>query len=78
MINVEVEKNNNESNTNLIKRFTRRVQGSGVLSRIRGMRYAKRSPSRYVRKKKTLKYLTRKTAMEKMIKLGKMPEKTTR
>jgi hypothetical protein len=78
MINVEVEKTNNESNANLIRRFTKRVQGSGVLPRVRGLRYSERVASPYVKKKRTLKKLRERTEREKLIKLGKLAEKRTR
>ncbi len=75
MINVEVSRNNNENNTSLIRRFTKRVQGSGVLPRVRGIRYASRTLSPYKVKQKTLKSIRRKAEIEELIKLGKMPEK---
>ncbi len=71
MINVEVQKNNNENAINIIKRFTKRVQGSGVLTRVRSLRYAERKESKYVRKKKTLKGIRRRTAHDIQVKLGK-------
>ena len=43
--NVEVKKNNQESTANLIRRFTKRVQGSGVLNRLRKERYCAREKS---------------------------------
>ncbi|MES2437186.1 MAG: hypothetical protein V4519_04200 [Patescibacteria group bacterium] len=76
MINVEVQKNNNENATNLLKRFTKRVQGSGVLMRVRGLRYAERSESRYVKKKRTLKSIRRRTAHEIQVKLGKVTDQS--
>lgn len=78
MINVEISKARNENNVSMIRKFTRRVQESGVLNRVRSLRYAKRAASPYVRKKKTLKGLRRKEEIEKLIKLGKMrPRETT-
>ncbi len=74
-VNIQVEKNNNENGVNLIKRFTRRVQGSGVLSRVRSIRYSERKPSRYVKKKRALKSLATREKMAELIKLGKMIEK---
>lgn len=73
-INVEVTKTGNENNVNLLRRFTRRVQGSGVLPRVRSKRYAMRKPSEYVKKKKTLKTLARRKEVNVLIKLGKMTE----
>ncbi len=72
MINVQVERNPNENNTSIIRKFTRRVQESGVLNRVRGLRYYERSASTYVQKKKTLKKITRQEETEKLVKLGKM------
>ena len=76
MINAEVIKNNNENNLNLIRRFTKKVQGSGVLPRIRSIRYATRKQSKYVKKKKTLKVLKRRAEVNELIKMGKMVEFT--
>lgn len=74
MINVEVQRNNNESAANILKRFTKRVQGSGVLSRVRTLRYSKRNESPYVKKKRTLKTLGRRKERELLVKLGKVSE----
>ena len=73
--NVEVTKNTNENNLGLIRRFTKRVQGSGVLPRLRGRRYSKRALSPYVRKKKTLARIEEQTALAELVKMGKAPEK---
>jgi ribosomal protein S21 len=74
MINVEVQKNNNETAVNLLRRFTKRVQGAGILNRVRGLRYSERTASRYVRKKRTLKSIRRRTEHARMVRLGKIVE----
>ncbi len=74
MINAEVVRTGNENNVNLIRRFTKKVQGSGVLPRVRSIRYASRKASEYVKKKKTLKVLKRREEIADMIKMGKMNE----
>ena len=76
MINAEVVKTGNENNLNIIRRFTKRVQGSGVLPRVRSIRYSRRKASEYVKKKKTLKVLKRREEVAELIKLGKMSEYT--
>jgi len=76
MINVEVTKTGNENSLNLIRRFTKKVQGSGVLPRVRSLRYATRKASEYVKKKKTLKVLKRREEVAELIKMGKMNEYT--
>ena len=77
-INVEVTKKKNENNGSVLKRFTRRVQESGVLPRVRSIRYSERTMSPYVRQQKKLKYLRKKVITENLIKLGKMPEARVR
>ena len=74
MINAEVVKTGNENNVNLIRRFTKKVQGAGILPRVRSIRYASRKQSEYVKKKKTLKVLRRREEVAELIKLGKMSE----
>ena len=76
MINAEVVKTGNENNLNLIRRFTKKVQGSGVLPRVRSIRYASRKMSEYVKRKKTLKVLRRREEIAELIKMGKMSEYT--
>ena len=78
MINVQVEKNANENGLSLLKRFTRKVQGSGVLMSVRANRYSERKPSKYVTKKHALKQLERRERINELIKLGKLPEKPQR
>jgi ribosomal protein S21 len=78
MINVEIERNGNENSVSLLKRFTRRVQGSQVLNTVRGKRYSERKPSEYTKKKKALKVIEYRKKMNELAKLGKLPEKPTR
>ncbi len=73
--NVEVEKNNQESTANLIRRFTKRMQGSGVLMRLRRGRYHARPKSKGVERTKKLTKLENKDKYEKLLKLGKIQER---
>lgn len=73
-INVEVEKNSNESSSNVIRRFQKRVQGSGIISKMKGSRYHARTKSRNVQKVARLKKLDKKDVFEKLLKLGKIQE----
>lgn len=74
MINVEVTKNANENNLGIIKRFTKKVQGSGILPKVRSLRYSQRAMSFFKVKKKTLNSLARKAEIKELIKMGKMAE----
>jgi ribosomal protein S21 len=77
-INAEVQKADNETPVNLIRRFSKRVQGSGIIQRMRNRRYYSRIKSREVRRKQTLKVIKRREEVQELIKLGKMMERTTR
>jgi ribosomal protein S21 len=72
--NVEVAKKKNESSLSIIKRFTRRVQESGVLPRVRSIRYAERVKSSYVKKKKRLTVLAKAAEYQRLFKLGKIAD----
>jgi ribosomal protein S21 len=76
--NIQVEKNDKENTAGLMRRFTKRVRGSGILSRVRGIRYYDRQKSDYVKKKKTLKRIAKRADHDEQIKLGKIVEQTGR
>ena len=77
-INVQVEKNQNESSANVIRRFTKRMQGAGVIPRVRKIRYYTRTKSENVRQTAKLKKLVKAEAYAKELKLGKVQEKPAR
>jgi len=76
--NAEVVKNEGESPVNLIRRFSKRVQGAGLIQRMRSHRYYSRVKSREVRRKQALKIIKRRAEVQELIKLGKMEVRTTR
>jgi ribosomal protein S21 len=71
MINIEVKRNGSENALTLLRRFTKRVQGSGVLPRVRSKRYSDRTISENVKRKKTLKKLARRAEIQDLLRLGK-------
>ncbi len=73
-VNVAVKKNNQESTANLIRRFTKRVQGAGILNRVRKDRYHSRTKSEQVNRGRKLIKLEKKAKYEKLLKLGKIQE----
>lgn len=75
-INVEIVKNNNESSANVIRRFQKRVQGAGIIRKVRDGRYRNRIKSDNVKRFAKLKKLGKKEVYEKMLKLGKIQERT--
>ena len=76
VIRVSVQKNPTETAASLIRRFTKRVQGSSVLSSVRARRYAERPESKYKRKARAIKRIARYTENNRLRKLGKLKEKT--
>lgn len=76
--NVEVVKTGTESTTNLIRRFSKRVQGSGIVSRVRGIRYRARPRSKTARKKQALRKIARREIVTELIKQGKLLERQPR
>jgi len=74
MINAEVQKNEGETTLNLIRRFSKRVQGSGLIQNMRSRRYRVREESQAVRRKHALKVIARRAEVQELIKLGKMVE----
>lgn len=78
MINAQVERNNNENSLSLLRRFNKRVQGAGVVKRVRGNRYKSRSRSKLTNKKGALDILKRRAEVTELIKNGKMAERTPR
>lgn len=70
-INVEVSKSGQENSAGIIRRFTKRVQGAGILTRVRSKRYHTRKLSSYKVKKSTLVRLGRQVQAQALIKLGK-------
>ncbi|MEK7182281.1 MAG: hypothetical protein AAB334_00585 [Patescibacteria group bacterium] len=74
MINIEIIGNENESNANLLRRFTKRVRSSGVIKKVRAIRYKTRDASKFTRKKQALRSIKRKIEIEKLIRFGKLPD----
>lgn len=77
-VNIEVERQEGESPVNMIRRFSKRVQGAGIINRIRGIRYYSRKKSKFVEQKKALKTIRRREEVQELIKLGKLIEKAPR
>lgn len=71
-VNVQVERNNNESSANVIRRFTKRIQNAGIVRRVRDNRYYSRTKSENVRRESRLKKLKKKDVYEQAVKLGKI------
>ncbi|MCK4918374.1 MAG: hypothetical protein KAS02_01140 [Candidatus Pacebacteria bacterium] len=79
MINIEItKKNSNENDMNMIRRFTKKVRNSGILPRVRSIRYNNRKVSKFIKKKEALQGIAKREEIKRMIKLGKLPENRLR
>lgn len=77
-INIQVDKNANESTSNLIRRFTKRLQNAGIVPKVRNGRYYERLKSSNSDRKAKLRRLKRKETYDELVKLGKVPERPVR
>jgi hypothetical protein len=78
MINVKVKPNKAENTVNLIRRFSKRVQGAGILTKAKSIRFKNRDVSSAVKKKSRLKKIEKKIKIEKMLKMGQVIKKRKR
>lgn len=78
MINAEVQKSGTENALSTIRKFSRRVQGTGLVKTVRAKRYKERAKSKTVMKKRALKLIGRRAAFRQMVKDGKVAEPTQR
>jgi ribosomal protein S21 len=69
---IEVKKNPNENNASLLRRFSRKIQESNIIQKVKGGRYNERQESKLKVKMGTLKRLKKRKETEKLRKLGKI------
>lgn len=71
-MSLEVKKQERETSQGLIRRFTKKVQQSGILLRARKNRFRRRSKSRQMKKRTALRREKLKKEYKKLMKLGKL------
>jgi len=69
---VEVRKNPSESSASVLRRFSRKIQESGIIQKVKGGRYSERKESKLKIKKSALRRLVRRAEYERLRKLGKV------
>ncbi|HUO56338.1 MAG TPA: 30S ribosomal protein S21 [Candidatus Paceibacterota bacterium] len=74
MINAEVQKSGSENSLSTIRKFSRRVQGTGLVKTVRANRYYVRPGSKTVKKKRALKLIKRRDVFRQAVKEGKIVE----
>ena len=69
---IEVKKNPNENNASVLRRFSRRIQESSNIQKVKKNRYNERKESKLKIKKSALKRMAKRKVNEKLRKLGKI------
>jgi len=69
---IEVKKNPNENNASVLRRFSRKIQESNIIQKVKGSRYNERKESKLKVKRSTLNRLIKRKANDKLRKLGKI------
>lgn len=72
---IQVKKNPNENNSSVLRRFSRKIQESGIIRKVKGARYNIRKESKLKIKNSALKKMARRREIEKLKKLGRMVTK---
>jgi hypothetical protein len=75
---IEVKKKDKETSENLIRRFTRRVQQSGVLMRARKVRFRNEEKSKTQKRDEALYKIEIRREIDKLKKLGKFDDEALR
>ncbi len=78
MSGITVVKSGNESTGALLRRFSKRVQGSGIVRKVKNNRYYQRALSPAARKARALKGIAKREIRDEQIKLGKISENERR
>ncbi len=78
MINVEIERQGTENTAGLLRRFSRKSQSSGVVKRVRSIRYSKRKPSHAKIKLEALTRIKRTAEYIELFKMGREPQQKKR
>lgn len=70
--NIDIQKNPHENPSNVIRRFSRKMQEAGIIPKVKGNRYSTRSLSKLSQKNLALRRIARRKEVERLKKLGKM------
>jgi len=77
-LNVEVTRVGNENTMNVIRKFSQKMRGTGIVRKIRSSRYWTRSLSPTVKKKQALRRIARSNEYARLLKEGKISDQPTR
>ncbi|MBV9349386.1 MAG: hypothetical protein JO026_01415 [Patescibacteria group bacterium] len=69
-VNVSVARHGSESSMSLVRRFSKRVLGAGIIRKVKGSRYRLRGESRTKRRNSALRRVAKFEKKEEMERLG--------
>ena len=72
--NIAIEKTGNDNTGAVLRKFTQRMRSSGIVQKMRKIRYRSRDLSKNARKKEALRRINRRDQFEQLIKEGKLSE----
>lgn len=72
--NIEVGKSGNDNTGAVLRKFTQRMRSSGIVQKMRKIRYRSRPLSKNAQRKETLRKIDRREEFELLIKEGKLSE----
>jgi len=75
---VSVNRREHESNTALIRRFTRRVKGAGIILEARKQRFFRQETNRTGRRRAAARRELKKAEYDNLYKMGKLDEPNQR
>lgn len=71
MINADIQRHGNENVAGLMRRFSRKIQGAGVVKKVRALRYYVKPPSETQTKKDALTRIARTEKYRELVKQGR-------
>lgn len=69
---IQIDRNPSENNNSVLRRFSRKVRESGVIRKVKSLRYNEREVSKFKTKKDTLRRIIKRKRVERLRKLGKI------
>jgi ribosomal protein S21 len=72
--NIQVEKTGNDNTGAVLRKFTQRMRSSGIVQKMRKIRYRSRPLSKSSRRKEALRKISRRDEFETLIKEGKLSD----
>ncbi len=71
---IEVKRGANESSASVLRRFTKRMSGAGIVKKVKAEKYAERAKSALKTKREALKRITKSEEYNRLRKLGKIKD----